>query len=226
MTFGLWFQVHDSCANRVMFLDAAYFQREGVKLIKIQPLSKTISVFYIINVRNSFPKPTTTVWIQADFLTQNKPCCDLNVMKLKLLHFAVFCALWSVLQQYQKGLFLSVDGLFGRNRSINRDARILNLTLNIYFASHPSLFGQRSQILALILKPVCCSISKFTGKALHNVFMHNASEGYYSNNNKTETDYSTRLCLRMGWEETTIVSLSAKYHRKLNSATYMSPTCW
>lgn len=87
---------------------------------------------------------------------------------------------------------------------------------------HPSLFCHRSQTLALILKPECSSVKIFTGRIVHNVFMHNenACEGYYSNGNKTETDYSPRLCLGMAWSESHIVSLPAKYQRKSDPVTY------
>lgn len=54
---------------------------------------------------------------------------------------------------------------------------------------HPSLFCHRSQTVTLILKPECPSVKIFTGRIVHNVFMHNenACEGYYSIGNKTET---------------------------------------
>lgn len=86
---------------------------------------------------------------------------------------------------------------------------------------HPSLFCHRSETLTLILKPECESVKIFTGRIVHNVFMHNenACEGYYSNSNKTETDYSSRLCLGMGWGESHIASLSAEYQRKSDPVT-------
>ncbi len=91
-----------------------------------------------------------------------------------------------------------------------------------YLQLHPSLFCYRSQTLTLILKPGCCSVKIFTGRSVHNVFMHNenACEGYYSNNNKTETDCKPRLCLGMGWGESHIAALSVEYQRKSDPVTY------
>lgn len=53
-----------------------------------------------------------------------------------------------------------------------------------------------------MLESECSRIEIVTGRNVHNVFMHNedACEGYYSNNNKTETDYKPRLCLGKGCE--------------------------
>lgn len=86
---------------------------------------------------------------------------------------------------------------------------------------HPSLFCHRSQTRTLILKPERSSVKIFTGRIVHNVFMHNenACEGYYSNGNKTETDYSPRLCLGMGLSGSHIDSLPAKYRRKSDPVT-------
>lgn len=94
----------------------------------------------------------------------------------------------------------------------------LQFSLRLY----PSLFRHRSQTLTLIWKPECCSVKIFTGRIVHNVFMHNenACEGYYSNSNKIETDYGPRLCLGMGSGESHIAALSAEHERKSDPVTY------
>lgn len=95
--------------------------------------------------------------------------------------------------------------------------------LQFSLLSHPSLFCHRSQSLTLKLKPECGSVKIFTGRITRNAFMHSESacEGYYSINNKTETDYSPRLCLGMGWGESHIDALSAEYQRKSDPLTHV-----
>lgn len=95
--------------------------------------------------------------------------------------------------------------------------------LQFSLLSHPSLFCHRSQSLTLKLKPECGSVKIFTGRITRNAFMHSESacEGYYSINNKTETDDSPRLCLGMGWGESHIDALSAEYQRKSDPLTHV-----
>lgn len=128
-----------------------------------------------------------------------------------LLLFAVFRKLWSFPEQYWTlKLLLSGESPLacvcfpsGRTAAYGGctycSALFVLEYLQFSLPLHPSLFCLRSQTLTLILKPECCSVKIFTGRIVHNVFMHNdnACESY-SNIKKTETDYSPRLCLGMG----------------------------